>query len=68
MIERATNKFIIYPVEERSEKVLVDFIQKHIEKDSTIFSDGRSAYYNLNDRGYDHFTVLHKVLQKDIQP
>ena len=40
--------------------MLVDLIQKHIEKGSSIFSDGWSAYYNLNDRGYDRFTVLHK--------
>ena len=39
-IERATDRFIIYPVEERPEKVLVDLIQQHIEKASTIFSDG----------------------------
>lgn len=66
MIERSTDKFILYPVENRSEELLTSIIEKHIEKGSTIFSDGWSAYYNLNKKGYDHFTVLHKFNFKKV--
>lgn len=43
-----SDKMILYPVEERSDELLLSIIEKHIQKGNTIFSDGWSAYMNLN--------------------
>ncbi|XP_055999056.1 uncharacterized protein LOC130047694 [Ostrea edulis] len=60
MVERETNALIMYPVSDRTEDTLIPVIERHVEKGSTIYSDGWSAYCKLNDHGYNHFTVLHK--------
>ena len=60
MVERSSNTIILYPVNDRSEATLIPIIERHVEKGSTIFSDGWSAYSDLNNKGYKHFTVLHK--------
>ena len=66
MVERATNRLIMYPVSDRTEKTLVQIIQRHVKRGSTIYSDGWSAYCNLNEYGYKHFTVIHKYAFKKI--
>ena len=66
MIERSSNRMIIYPVNDRRESTLIPIIEKHVEPGSTIYSDGWSAYCDLNSRGYAHFTVLHKYSFKKI--
>jgi hypothetical protein len=38
--------------------------KRYVEKGSTIYSDGWTAYCHLNDIGYKHFTVLHKYAFK----
>ncbi|XP_045206192.2 uncharacterized protein LOC123558376 [Mercenaria mercenaria] len=60
MVERSSNTIIVYPVENRSNAVLIPIIERHVEKGSTIYSDGWTAYCALNDLGYHHFSVLHK--------
>ncbi|XP_071508987.1 uncharacterized protein [Diadema antillarum] len=60
MVERSTNRLIIYPVDRRDEATLTALIERHVEPGSRIYSDGWSAYSSLNDRGYEHFTVVHK--------
>ncbi|XP_061187524.1 uncharacterized protein LOC133195646 [Saccostrea echinata] len=60
MVERDSNTLVMYPVSDRTEDTLLPIIERHVEKGSTIYSDGWSAYCKLNDAGYDHFTVLHK--------
>ncbi|XP_041472594.1 uncharacterized protein LOC121421858 [Lytechinus variegatus] len=47
------------PVERRDENTLLPLIERHVEKGSTIYSDGWRAYYRLNEIGYRHFTVEH---------
>ena len=64
LIDRGTNTVILYPVSDRTEATLLPIIQRHVIPGSTIYSDGWSAYYNLNDAGYRHFTVLHKYAFK----
>ena len=66
MVDRNTNSIILYPVNDRSQNTLIPLIERHIEKGSTIYSDGWSAYCDLNSRGYRHFTVLHKYAFKKI--
>ncbi|XP_071494348.1 uncharacterized protein [Diadema antillarum] len=60
MVERSSNRLILYPVERRDETTLIPLIERHVEKGSTIYSDGWQAYSSLNSRGYHHFTVEHK--------
>ena len=50
MVEWSSDKMIFYPVEERSEELLLSIIEKHIQKGSTSFSDGWSTYMNLNEK------------------
>lgn len=66
MIERSTNTIILYPVSDRTKETLIPLIQCHVSSGSTIFSDGWSAYCDLNSLGYDHFTVLHKYNFKKV--
>ena len=60
MVERQSNTVILYPVCNRTKETLLPLIQRHVSPGSTIFSDGWSAYCDLNSLGFDHFTVLHK--------
>ena len=60
MVERATNRIMLYPVENRDEETLIPLILRHCEKKSTIYSDGWTSYQNLNELGYTHFSVVHK--------
>ena len=60
LIERATNNIILYPVENRKEQTLIKIIQRHVEPGTQIFTDGWVGYRNLNELGYQHFTVVHK--------
>lgn len=49
---------------DRTEATLLPIIERHVEKGSSIYSDGWSAYCPLNELGYRHFTVLHKYAFK----
>lgn len=60
MVERASNTDILYPVDSRNADTLVPIIKRHVLPGLTIYSDGWSAYYDLNEQGYSHFTVLLK--------
>jgi transposase-like protein len=51
---------ILYPVKDRTAGTLIPIIERHVEKGSTIYSDGFYAYFHLNDIGYRHFTVIQK--------
>eukprot|EP00057_Strongylocentrotus_purpuratus_P022140 XP_011676614.1 PREDICTED: uncharacterized protein LOC105444288 [Strongylocentrotus purpuratus] len=60
LVERATNKLVLYPVDDRTEKTLLSIIKRHVVPGSTIYSDGWSGYSRLNANGYRHFSVVHK--------
>ena len=60
MVERESNKIMLYPVKDREEDTLIPIIKRHCEEGSTIYSDGWPAYQNLNNHGYTHFSVVHK--------
>ena len=57
LVERATNRVIMYPVEDRSEDTMKRIIQKHVERGSSVYTDGWAAYNWMNDAGYNHFNV-----------
>ena len=60
IVERESNRVSLYPVDKRDECTLVSLIKTHLEPGSTIYCDGWLGYHNLNQMGYEHFTVLHK--------
>lgn len=60
MVECSTNKLLLFPVHDRTEKTLLPIIKRHVAKGSIICSDGWRAYGNLNEHGYEYFSVLHK--------
>ena len=66
MVDGATNKHIIYPVDDRSENTLLKIIKKHVDPGSVIYSDGWPAYIKLNDHGYQDFSVIHKTSFKQV--
>lgn len=45
----------------RNEENLLKYIKKHIKPGTTIYSDCWSAYVNLEQHGYKHYTVNHSV-------
>ena len=59
MVERSSNRIILYPVHDRSIETLIPIIKKHVEVGSQIFSDGWASYLSLNDEGFKHFNVIH---------
>ena len=66
IVERHTGRLVLYPVEDRSQQTLEEVIERHVVKGSTIYTDGWSSYANLNNLGYDHFTVCHKYTFKAV--
>ncbi|CAG2257629.1 unnamed protein product [Mytilus edulis] len=61
IVERSTNRLILYPVDRRNKQTLIPLIKKHVKPGATIFSDGWAAYLTLNEEGFSHFTVSHKT-------
>ena len=59
LIERDTNKIILYPVENRTSETLSRIIRRHVEPRSRVFTDGWRGYGFLTDAGYEHFVVNH---------
>lgn len=64
LIERTTNKLVIYPIDNRSANTLIPLIQKHVKPGSRIYSDSWATYQTLNPIGYEYFTVVHKTTFK----
>ncbi|XP_045191303.2 uncharacterized protein LOC123548134 [Mercenaria mercenaria] len=64
LVDRESNSIILYPVTDRTKETLIPLIQRHVAPGSTIYSDGWSAYLDLNTLGYRHFTILHKYAFK----
>jgi len=60
LVERETNRLLLFPVEDRSEATLVPIIKKYVEEGATIYSDGWAAYSKLSQHGFNHFVVVHK--------
>ena len=66
LIERDTNRLILFPVDDRSKDTLVPIIRKFVKLGTTIYSDSWSSYLTLNKEGFKHFTVCHKQNFKQV--
>lgn len=64
IIHRESNKLILYPVNQRNADTLIPIIQRHVAPGSRIYSDSWAAYLQLNEVGYEHYTVCHKTTFK----
>ena len=64
LIERETNRVILYSVDNRKAGTLIPIIQKHVVEVTIIYYDSWGAYLALNELGYEHFTVIHKTTFK----
>ena len=53
-------KKILYPVDSRDSSTLLKIIKRHVEPGSTVYTDGWAGYKDLNQHGYNHFSVIHK--------
>ncbi|XP_065321146.1 uncharacterized protein LOC135928618 [Gordionus sp. m RMFG-2023] len=58
-ISRNDGNFFISHTEKRDKDTLLGIISKHVHTDSTIMTDKWKGYNNLNDNGYDHYSVNH---------
>ena len=61
LVERSTNRIILYPVDSRDSNTLISIITRHVEVGTHIYTDGWAGYSTLNSLGYKHFTVEHKT-------
>ena len=60
LVERGSGKQIMYPVDKRDSGTLLKIITRHVERGSTVYTDGWVGYRELNNNGYRHFSVIHK--------
>lgn len=60
MKDRATKKVVAQVVEDTTADTLQRFVQDHVEKCSTVYTDDHRSYMSLNS-AYEHDTVKHSV-------
>lgn len=60
-IQRSTKECFMVRVKDRSKETLLPLIRKYIKPGTTIISDEWKAYSQLQQHGYQHNTVCHKV-------
>lgn len=60
LVERSSDRLILYPVENRNEEAMRHIILKHVARGAVVHTDGWASYNWMNDHGYNHFNVIHK--------
>ena len=60
LVQRAGNKLLLLPVDDRSKATIHPMIQRYVGVGSKVYTDGWAAYGGIQELGYDHFTVNHK--------
>ena len=63
MVDIETNelRLEICPNNKRYQETLLTLIEKHVQHDSTVFSDCWKGYTNLSAAGFEHFCVNHQL-------
>ncbi|GFU60773.1 putative transposase-like protein [Trichonephila clavipes] len=64
-IERSTNKSFFHVFQDRLKDTLLESILSNIKEDTTIISDCWKSYDCLEDEGFLHLSVYHKMYFKD---
>jgi transposase-like protein len=60
-VERDTGRAFFVPVMDRTAETLTDVIRAWIEPGTKIISDCWAAYHSLDQQGYTHETVNHRI-------
>jgi transposase-like protein len=60
-VERGTGRSFFVPVENRTQRTLMDTILTWIEPETRIISDCWAVYNDLDRQGYTHQTVKHGI-------
>ena len=61
LVERESNLLLLFPVDQRDANTLIPVIQRHVAPGPRVFSDNWAVYATLNELGYTHFPVTHRV-------
>ena len=59
--DRETGRVVAFPIDGSGGTILQDEIMTHIQPGTTVYTDGHGGYARLNDFGYYHDWVNHKV-------
>ncbi|GFU56455.1 putative isxo2-like transposase domain protein [Trichonephila clavipes] len=65
VIERSTNKCLFHVVQNKSKDTLLASIKSNKKEGTAIISDCRKSYDCLEDEGFLHLLVNHKMYFKD---
>ena len=57
--ERGSGRVICEVVDSVDKTTLFNFIQRHVAKDTTLFTDESVCYKGIDKRGYEHHSVNH---------
>ena len=60
MVQRRSNKIVMYPVDKQAAQTLIPLIERHASPGSRIFADSWAAYLHLKELGYEHFSATRK--------
>ncbi|UYV68841.1 hypothetical protein LAZ67_6001229 [Cordylochernes scorpioides] len=64
-VDVETKVFFFQVVADRRARTLIAVIKKYVLPGTTIISDGFRSYYKLDQEGFDHLVVNHKLHFKD---
>ncbi|UYV68838.1 hypothetical protein LAZ67_6001224, partial [Cordylochernes scorpioides] len=64
-VDVETKDFFFQVVADRRARTLIAVIKKYVLPGTTIISDGFRSYYKLDQEGFDHLVVNHKLHFKD---
>ena len=59
--ERETGRVVAFPLEDDKGMALQDEVMTHVRPGTVVYTDGHGGYARLNDYGYDHDWVNHKI-------
>jgi hypothetical protein len=59
MVQRSSNKIILYPVDKQAAQALIPLFERHVAPGSRIFADSCAAYLHLNELEYEYLSVAH---------
>lgn len=72
---RATGRFLLFPIPDKSKETLLPILVDHVEEGTEVISDKYSSYVTRNGRshleeiGFDHYFINHSLHFVDpIQP
>ena len=59
--DRETGRIVAFPIKDGTGTAIEDEVLTHVYPGTTVYSDGHGGYAHLNDYGYNHDWVNHKI-------